>query len=311
MIINNVLIIGGDGFIGRNLIDYFAYSGIEIPSEIVVLSRKLDKHRPFSDGVKYFEGDFSDLNTLISIFSKFRFDAVFHFANTTVPSSVQDRNVQDIYENVIPSIQLMDVMRQYNCNMLLYLSSGGAVYGNSKEILTEEHVCHPISSYGIAKLTIENYIQLYHRLFGLNYLILRLSNPFGKYHTSSKQGIVNIAIRNALKGIPINIWGKGDQTKDYIFVEDIVKVIWDLLSLGIRNEIFNIGAGQSVSLNEILKKITTLIPNVKICYQESKVTDVGFFHLDITKLKSFIGFEPLDLDSGIIKTIEWEHRQMK
>jgi len=311
MIIKKILVIGGDGFIGRNLIDYFTYSGIEVPSEIVVLSRKLDNNRPYSQYVKYFEGDFSDLNTLISVFSKFRFDAVLHFANTTVPSSVQDRNVQDIYENVIPTIQLMDVMRQYNCNMLLYLSSGGAVYGNSTEVLTEEHVCHPISSYGIAKLTIENYIQLYHRLFGLNYLILRLSNPFGKYHTSSKQGIVNIAIRNALKGIPINIWGNGNQTKDYIFVEDIVQVIWDLLTLGIRNEIFNIGAGHSISLNDILKKINTLIPNVEICYQESKVTDVGFFHLDITKLKSFIGFEPLDLDSGIIKTIEWEHRQMK
>lgn len=311
MILKKVLVIGGDGFIGRNLIDYFVYNGIEFPSEIVVLSRKLDKHRLYSQYVEYFEGDFSDLNTLISVFSKFRFDAVFHFANTTVPSSVQDRNVQDIYENVIPSIQLMDVMRQYNCNMLLYLSSGGAVYGNSTEILTEEHVCHPISSYGIAKLTIENYIQLYHRLFGLNYLILRLSNPFGKYHTSSKQGIVNIAIRNALKGIPINIWGTGNQTKDYIFVEDIVKVIWELLNLGIRNQIFNIGAGQSVSLNDILKKIANLIPNVEICYQESKITDVGFFHLNISKLKSFIGFEPLDLDSGILKTIEWEHRQMK
>ncbi|MDF2849805.1 MULTISPECIES: NAD-dependent epimerase/dehydratase family protein [Sphingobacterium] len=306
-----ILVIGGDGFIGKNVVHYFSNNDLELPPKIVVLSRKLNEKETETTQVEFCYGDFSDINILTNLFSKYQFDAVFHFANTTVPSAAQDTNVQDIYENVVPSIQLMDVMKQYHCNMLLYLSSGGAVYGNSKEILNEEHVCHPISSYGIAKLTVENYIQLYHRLFGLDYLILRLSNPFGKYHTSSKQGIVNIAIRNALKGIPISIWGNGDQTKDYIFVEDIVKVIWDLLNLGIKNEIFNIGAGQSVSLNEILKKISTIIPNVKICYQESKVTDVGFFHLDITKLKSFIGFEPLDLDSGIIKTIEWEHRQMK
>ncbi|WP_088159831.1 NAD-dependent epimerase/dehydratase family protein [Sphingobacterium sp. G1-14] len=306
-----ILVIGGDGFIGKNVVHYFSNNDLELPPKIVVLSRKLNEKETETTQVEFCYGDFSDISILTNLFSKYQFDAVFHFANTTVPSAAQDTNVQDIYENVVPSIQLMDVMRQYHCNMLLYLSSGGAVYGNSTEILNEEHVCHPISSYGIAKLTVENYIQLYHRLFGLDYLILRLSNPFGKYHTSSKQGIVNIAIRNALRGIPINVWGTGNQTKDYIFVDDIAKVISELFYKGVKNEIFNIGAGHSISLNEILKTIGNLIPNVEICYQESKVTDVGFFRLDITKLKRYIGFEPLDLNTGILKTIEWERKEMK
>ena len=303
----NILLIGGNGFIGKNVIDYLDRLDLESSVKIIVLTRTVDRSLESKyENVIYYCGDFSNLEFLQSLFFEFKFDAVFHFANTIVPSSINDRNIQDIHENVIPTIQLMDIMKKFNCNFLLYLSSGGAVYGNFSEALKEEHLCKPISSYGIAKLTIENYIQLYHRLFNLDFLILRVSNPYGRFHTSSKQGIINIAIRNALKNEPIFVWGNGKQTKDYIFVDDISKVVWRLFEKGVKNEIFNVGSGFSVSLNEILNRISDLLPDINIHYEASKVTDVNFFQLDIEKLKKNIEFEPMSLDSGILKTIEWE-----
>jgi len=309
---NVILIIGGNGFIGKNLINFVGLNGFTRFTKMIVLTRSKPSESDVKfDNVEFHIGDFADQQVLDDLFARFNFDAVFHFANTIVPSSTNDRNVQDLYENVVPTIQLMDTMKRSGCSFLLYLSSGGAVYGNfTEESLHEDHSCNPISSYGITKLTIENYIQLYHRLFGLDYLVLRVSNPYGKFHTSQRQGIINISTRRALKQEPVVVWGNGEQTKDYIYVEDIVWVIWELYVKGIRNEVFNVGSGMSVSLNSLLKRIAEVIPTIDVKYEKSIATDVSFFQLNIDKLKKSIDFNPTDLVEGLNKTLKWEKEQI-
>jgi UDP-glucose 4-epimerase len=300
-----ILLLGGTGFIGKNIID-FALKNEELSIyHFVVLSRK--PQMDFFGSVEYVIGDYADKNVLVDLFSKWKFTKVFHCATSTTPLSSGDNILFDINGNLIATVGLLDVMKDFGCNNILYLSSGGAVYGEKNlSLISESEICYPVSSYGVVKLTIENYLRLYQKQFGINYLILRVSNPFGKFHTSEKQGIINIAIRRALRGETVEVWGDGYQSKDYIYVDVLVKIIFHLVQKEYINKTINIGSGEAYKLNDILNTIQIYLPTLKINYIESKLTDVKDFCLDISLLKSLINFEILDFKEAIQETIAWE-----
>jgi UDP-glucose 4-epimerase len=215
--------------------------------------------------------------------------------------------MQDINGNLIATIGLLDIMKDFFCKNILYLSSGGAVYGDKNlQLISEKEICYPLSSYGVVKLTIENYIRLYQKQYGINYLILRVSNPFGKFHTSEKQGIINIAVRRALKGEILEIWGDGSQSKDYLFVDDLVNIIFNLLQNKCTNMTINVGSGKSFRLNDILDTIKRYLPGLEVNYLDSKLTDVKDFCLDISLMKSLVNSEFTEFEEAIVKTILWE-----
>jgi UDP-glucose 4-epimerase len=304
-----ILLLGGTGFIGRNIIDYLFKNNDLSNYKIVVLSRA--SRCDTLAAIEYIIGDYADKNVLVDLFSKWNFTKVFHCATSTTPLSSRNNILGDINGNLIATIGLLDVMKEYGCNNILYLSSGGAVYGEKNlNLISEKEICYPVSSYGVVKLTIENYLRLYQKQYGINYLILRVSNPFGKFHTSEKQGIINIAIRRALRGETVEIWGDGNQSKDYLFVDDLVKIIFNLLQKECVNRTINIGSGESHQLNSILSTIKFYLPNLKVNYIESKLTDVKDFCLDISLMKSLIDFEILDFKETIQRTIAWEKSQL-
>ncbi len=303
------LLLGGTGFIGKNIVDFFLKNEEFTNCKIVVLSRTFQNK--FDDQIEYVVGDYADKNRLISLFSKWNFTKVIHCATSTTPLSSGSNIIGDINGNLIATINLLDVMKDFGCNNILYLSSGGAVYGEKKlNLISEDEICYPVSSYGVVKLTIENYLRLYQKQYGINYLILRVSNPFGKFHASEKQGIINIAIRRALRGDVVEVWGDGNQSKDYLFVDDLVKIIFKLLEKNYINKTINIGSGQSYKLNNILNTIKLYLPGLQINYLDSKLTDVKDFCLDISLMKSLIDFEFLDFNQTIEQTIDWERLQM-
>ena len=208
------LILGGTGFIGKNIVEFLFKNEKYKNCKLVVLSRTFQDNS--NEIIEYVLGDYSDKSMLISLFNKWNFTMVFHCATSTTPLSSGNNVMQDINGNLIATIGLLDIMKDFFCKNILYLSSGGAVYGDKNlQLISEKEICYPLSSYGVVKLTIENYIRLYQKQYGINYLILRVSNPFGKFHTSEKQGIINIAVRRALKGEILEIWGDGSQSKDY------------------------------------------------------------------------------------------------
>ncbi|BFM42303.1 NAD-dependent epimerase/dehydratase family protein [Flavobacterium sp. CFS9] len=304
-----ILLLGGTGFIGKNIVDYILKNKQFLDYKIVVLSRSYQNNS--EDRVEYVTGDYADKNRLISLFSKWNFTKVFHCATSTTPLSSGSNIIGDINGNLIATIGLLDVMKDFDCKNIVYLSSGGAVYGEKNlELISENEICYPLSSYGVVKLTIENYLRLYEKQYGINYLILRVSNPFGKFHTSEKQGIINIAIRRALRGQVIEVWGDGNQSKDYLFVDDLVKIIFNLLQQKCVNKTINIGSGKSHKLNDILNTIKIYLPNLEVKYLDSKLTDVKDFCLDISFMKSLIGFEASDFNQTIEKTIIWERLQL-
>jgi len=306
---DTILLLGGSGFIGRNIIDFVINNKEFLDHRIVVLSRDFQSEK--TNGVEYVSGDYGDKNILIRLFSKWNFTRVFHCATSTTPLSSNNNILADINGNLIATIGLLDVMKDFGCFSILYLSSGGAVYGDKNlEMISEQTICSPVSSYGVIKLTIENFLRLYQKQFGINYLILRVSNPFGKFHISEKQGVINIAVRRALNNETIEVWGDGNQSKDYIFVDDLVKIIFRLLKLGIVNETINIGSGQAYQLNMILNTIKMYFPKLQINYVESKSTDVKDFCLDISLMKSLVDFKFTDFEEAIQQTIFWEKSRL-
>ncbi|WP_293302841.1 NAD-dependent epimerase/dehydratase family protein [Pedobacter sp. UBA4863] len=300
-----VLLIGGTGFIGKNIIDYVLNNKTNSVYKFIVLSRHLHTER--CNSVEYVVGDYSNVNLLMELFTRWKFTKVFHCATSTTPLSSGNNILGDINGNLIATIGLLDVMKHFDCKHILYLSSGGAVYGEKKvSLISENEICYPMSSYGVVKLTIENYLRLYQKQYGINYLILRISNPFGKFHTSEKQGVINIAIRRALRGELVEVWGNGSQSKDYIYVDILVKFIFQVVESNCINKTLNVGSGETHSLNSILDVIKLYLPDLRVKYLDSKITDVKDFCLNISLLKSFVDFEVLDFKDTIQKTIAWE-----
>ena len=303
------LVVGGSGFLGLNWLAYLQQHGAG--SEVVVFAHEKPAGIEFPSFVTFVEGDYADATALEDLFSAHHFDRVFHFASSIIPAISSENIRQDIESNLLPTIGLMEMMKKHQVSKLLYLSTGGAVYGNvTEEKVKEDYPCKPISSYGIIKLAVEHYIELYAKLYQIDYLILRLSNPFGEFHRSPKQGVINIAVRKALKGELMTVWGDGSQAKDYIYAADIGKAIDGLIKAGVKNETINVGSGESLSLNTIIQRIQAKLPAFQVEYKDAKLTDVQRICLDTSKLAAKMNWEVTSFDQALEATITYEKARL-
>ncbi|MFH1366673.1 MAG: NAD-dependent epimerase/dehydratase family protein [Patescibacteria group bacterium] len=292
----NILILGGLGFIGQNLIEVL----IDEYDLVVYDRQKLSKNQNFL----YYTGDFTKKEDLERVFKENKIDLVIHSISTTIPSS--DNIVHDINSNLFGTINLLELMKMYSVPKILFISSGGTVYGLiDKNSIDENYPTDPICSHGINKLAIEKYIYLYHHLYNIDYLILRLSNPFGEYHTSDKQGLINVILKKIIKKEKITIWGDGGIIRDYIYIKDCAKIIHELIKDNISNQLINVGSGQGHSINEILAIIRNCVGNFEIANENARNFDVPKIVLDISKLKSLIKFQLTPIEEGINNTYKW------
>lgn len=303
-----ILIIGGYGFLGTNILKHIEDYLKEQYRAIVI-----DRFQENRDGLvlecvtKSYAGDFSDSSFMDRVFSENRIDLVIHSLSTTIPSLSFNARY-DVVTNLIPTLELLNCMVRHEVKEIVYISSGGAVYGDSRGVPHKEtDDVFPISSYGVVKLAIEKYLMQYARQYGLKPLILRLSNPFGPYHYSMQQGICNVAIDTALAGKPFTVWGNGVTRKDYIYVGDFLKILFLLLQKGVFGEVFNIGSGHLASVNEILHIVKKNVPDFVWTYSDSMQNDVSQFELDTAKLRQVIGdYEFLGIEEGIRLILDWK-----
>jgi UDP-glucose 4-epimerase len=299
----NVLLIGGNGFIGSHLLD-----GLVLRNHKVrVFDIAHEKFREPSPGVDY---RISNLNNIPDLYEAMMgIDVVFHLASTTVPSTSSIDIIADVNNNVISTLNILNLAARQRIKKFVYFSSGGAIYGNSDSLpLSEDHHKNPVSSYGIIKETIEHYIKLYNAQNNLDYLILRPSNPYGpRQGHFIAQGVIATFLRKAKSNDPFLIYGNGSSKKDYIFIDDVVEMIMQLVESNSQG-IFNIGSGSGASLNEIITLINKITKKEnKVIYTESKSYDVNNFVLDISKLKSKLNkaIELTSLEKGIESTWDW------
>ena len=262
----------------------------------------------FDCAVKTYAGDFSDEYLMERVFTENRIDVVIHSLSASVPSSSKD-NAFDLQFNVIPTISLLNTMTKHGVDKIVFISSGGAIYGDHYVDLNghrEDEVLFPKSAYGVSKLVIEKYLYLYQVQYGIKSLVLRLSNPYGPYHYSQKQGIINIALERALKGELFEIWGDGNGKKDYVYIGDFCKVLLKLIEQEWQPyKVLNVGSGELLSVNQIVASIKGICPDFKCVHREANALDVMDFRLDLGKLKESLGMEFTSLNEGLLKLKEW------
>ena len=298
----NILILGGFGFIGSNIIEslldteqfnIFVFEFGGVPSI-------------FSNDITIFRGDFHNAEDLEFVFKNQKIDMVIHLISTTVPVTSNDSMEYDIDSNLIGTIRLLNLMSKHHIEKIVFFSSGGTVYGDIHESkASESHSTNPISSHGIIKLTVEKYINLFNRLSQMEYLIFRVSNPYGEYHNSDRQGLINVAIKKVLDGQKVEIWGDGTNVRDFIYVKDLAAIVSALLRKNVCNEVINIGSGIGHTINEVLSCIADSQGQFEIEYQPLRKYDVPRIVLDIGKLNSFLKFDFTDLRTGISNTLQW------
>ena len=305
--LKNVLILGGYGFLGTNIMQYVdEYLHGQYCFIVFDKSPKHNGGVEFKCIDKTYAGDFSDRELLESIFQENHINLVIHSLSTTVP--VDSANARyDVETNLLPTLDVLALMVKYGVKDIVYISSGGAVYGtrDNKPHLESDAV-YPVSSYGVVKVATEKYMMQYAQLYGLRPLIVRLSNPYGPYHYSMKQGVVNIAMMKAIKCEPLQIWGEGNDKKDYIYVEDFVDILFRLLNKGVSNQVINIGSGTLLSVNEIAETVRSLVPGFKGEHADAKQFDASHFELDTNKLHDLIGdYQFTPFIEGLQKTYFW------
>jgi UDP-glucose 4-epimerase len=298
-----VLITGGAGFIGHHLALHLSSLGYE-----VLCLDNLSRSSPEvvktlrSSNIDLIIADVLDINSLELIMSRFKPEVVIHTAAlVSVEESV--RKPEDYLRcNVLGTLNTVRVSTNYGVSRFIYLSSA-AVYGDPIKLpVSEEHPLNPKSPYGLSKLIGEEVVKLYHRMYGLEYVILRLFNVYGpRQSLNPYSGVITKFIDRVCKGLPPVIYGDGTQTRDFIHVLDVCRATQLSISTENVNEVYNIGSGKPLSINELANLIIRISKlELRPTYEPSRPSDIRHSYADISKAVKYLGFKPsVSIEEGI------------
>lgn len=306
------IILGAAGFIGRNLAEKLAKKEGD---PITLVDRNGDVLREMKgqkgSRIQIKEMDLVRQENYDEVL--LGQDVVYHLISTTVPTTSNQQIPQEISDNVELTSRLLESCVRCGVKKVVYLSSGGTVYGMNQVCpLREGMETNPISSYGVQKVMNEKLLYLYQYLYGLDYRIIRLSNPFGPYQRPNGiLGAVTTFTYKALKGEEIVVYGDGSVVRDYIYIEDAVKAILNIADDEGEDRLYNVGSGMGTSLCQLLKIIEdTLGLTLKIRYVPGRAVDVPVNYLDISRYEMKFGrFDVLSLPEGIRRTADFMMRE--
>src|SRR3990172_8536917 len=283
------IIYGGAGFIGSHIADDLVEKGYKIT---------------IFDKIKFIGGDFNNEKDIAKSIKNN--DYVIHLVSSTIPSDSNLNPYYDIESNLKSSLHLFEECVKNKIKKIIFISSGGTVYGNPDKLpVKESHPTNPTSSYGIIKLTIEKYLALYRELKGLNYCILRFSNPFGpRQNPLLGQGLIVNLMYKIKHGKPIEIWGDGSIVRDFFYVKDAVKSIHKAINDRSKNLIYNISSSKGLSVNQLLRKFRKELKlDFEVKYSAARVFDVKKNILSNTLAKKYLGWEPkTDFSTALLHT---------
>lgn len=299
-----ILVTGGAGFIGSNLVDELVNKNFKV---VVVDDLSFGKKKYVNEKAKFYKLSI-EKKSLREIFKKEKSDIVFHLAaQKDVRKSVDDP-VFDAKINILSSLNLLQNCLEYNIKKVIFASSGGAIYGDTNKVPTkEDHPEWPVSPYGVAKLSIDKYLHYYKKAHELDYVSLRLANVYGpRQDAEGEAGVVAIFIKKMLEKKQPVIHGKGDQTRDFVYVDDVVGAC--LLSLKNKvSGVYNIGTSKETSVNQIFRKIKKIGEfKVKEKHGPAKRGEQTKSCLSYKKAEKDMAWRPrVGLDEGLRKTIDW------
>ena len=303
------LVIGGGGFIGAQLVPLLLGSG----RRVTVLGRSPSPRHALLEGTAYIAGDFA-MTTLIRPLLAVH-QEVIHLAYATVPNTSYDNPLGDLLENLPPTVQLFALAAELGLR-LVHVSSGGTVYGEAAALpITEDHATHPISPYGVTKLTLEKYAHLYAVTRGLDVVCLRPANAYGEgQRPFTGQGFIATAMASALRNEPVRIFGASGSIRDYIHVHDIASGILAVLDRGEAGSVYNLGSGVGRSNLDVVEAMAPLLREmgcvVRIVHEPERPFDVRANVLDSSRLAADTGWRPaVDFGEGMRGVRDWLAQQ--
>lgn len=291
---------GGNGFIGRHIIERLARRDIRIRA----VSRRFDPsfRAKWEHVVDFVDADFRDSLSMVASLQDV--DTVIQLISSSSPGMGNKLIVEDIQDNVIPHVEFVRNAIDAGVRRYVFFSSGGTVYGPDAPVPTSELAqTNPINSHGLTKLMIEKYLQMFGVVDGLNYTILRVSNPYGPGQIFNKgQGLIPAVLHRHREGKPIAIIGDGSSERDFIYIGDVLDAVEVLLSTDAADrEILNIGSNRGYS---VLELIGTLEREMGITFTRemlpARKTDVARSILDNSKARQLLNWNPrTSLTEGI------------
>jgi UDP-glucose 4-epimerase len=276
-----------------------------------VFGRRAEVFRPPLAGVDYRLAELGDASGLASALAGC--DAVLHLISTTHPASAERDPIADVQGNLISTLHLLQAMQAAGIRRLLYLSSGGAIYGPPQHLpIAESHPLRPIGSYGIVKAAIESYIALAAR-WGLVATVLRPSNAFGPRQTgSSNAGFVGTALLHLAQGVPVQVFGDGSIVRDYLFVRDLAELCVLAVQSG-EGVTINAGTGGGLSLLAVIdaiRRVTGLTPQLQ--FLPGRPIDVPVSILDVRQAQQSLGWQARTIfEDALAETWDWIRLQVE
>ena len=299
-----VLVTGGTGFIGSHIVDLLLDKGHEV---VIIDNFSNAKLSEIPSNVKLYKLDLLS-EKVEKVFIEEKIEVVIHHAAQIDVKKSIENPVDDANSNILGTVKILDYCRIYKVRKFIFASSC-AVYGDIKDgrPIAEDNETKPISFYGISKYTAEMYIKLYQKFYGLSYTIFRYANVYGpRQSPDGKNGVISIFSRKMLHGEKPIIFGDGQQEREFIFVKDVAEA--NLLALnGGDNQVFNIGTGTKITLNNLIKYINEVIgSNIEAVYKDAKAGDIRSSHLDSQDVRKILNWQPkYSLKNGLKETIEY------
>ncbi len=301
-----IVVFGGGGFIGSTIADQLLSEG----HSLRIFERpRIAPYREFlaTESVEWMVGDLASTHDVRDAIDGM--DAVMHLVSTTLPKNSNDDPVYDVQSNVVATLQLLNAMVAQNVRKLVFISSGGTVYGNPVySPIDEKHPTEPLVSYGITKLAIEKYLQVFSHNHGIQTVSLRVGNPYGeRQRVETAQGAVGVFLHKALSGKSIDVWGDGSVTRDYIHVSDVASAFAKALHYTGPHRVFNISSGVGTSLNQLLVLLeTSLGKPIERRHLPGRPFDVSVSVLCNALARQELGWSPVvGMQAGIDRTARW------
>ncbi|HEY0221709.1 MAG TPA: NAD-dependent epimerase/dehydratase family protein [Lactovum miscens] len=298
----NILVTGGSGFIGKNLIKSLAQNK---SNRILNFDKFSSPEIEDLSNVTFLKGDFNIDYNIDKVVTNI--DVLYHLISTSVPSTAGSLQ-HEIIQNLLPSINLFQSAVNAKVKKIVFLSSGGTVYGDDSQGNPhhEDDKNLPINTYGLQKLYIEQSLEYITRNTETKYSIIRLSNPYGPgQNPNAPIGLVTKLVYQSINDLPIHVFGDGGNVRDYIFIDDAIKGIEKIVSSGEENTIYNLGNGQGFSINDVISEIQKVTDKkLNIVMEPDRGIDVRVSILDIEKYRQIKEVESTSLFEGIKKTKE-------
>lgn len=304
-----ILVLGGCGFIGSHVVDELLSSG----HEVIVFDRYPERFRSPLPDVLYCREDLGNRGELEQVLAG-GIDVVIHLVSSTAPQSSNDDPIFDVQTNLVESIALFEMCIKHHVRKVVFISSGGTVYGVPQmSPVPETHPTLPLCSYGITKLAIENYLHLFYLLHGLEYVVLRVSNPYGaRQDPHRKQGAAAVFMYKILKGESISVWGDGSVVRDFVHVADVARACLAAAESQYVGTC-NVGSGMGLSIRQLineLEEVTGKTANVN--WLESRNFDVPEIVLDCSHIEKELSWRPqTSLHNGLSGMKDWMLRNIE